>query len=313
MRVSNDIAKCNSLQMSTNDVALAVHRPQAGTNAVALRRAMLGVPAVMDALTPVEKAVFLATTDIPFSEYEDGALFGAMVDALKWIATDIGIRDTGSETWKMSNVRIAQIVKRYYPGYTIKDVKMAFEMTVTGEINEFFPKDRNGNPEKDHYQMFTVDYFCKVMNAYRQKRKQVLQKATEAVPRPEDVPNAKRDAYYRNLTRREAIWAFIRYKYHGYINLSAIDEMLVYDLLAKVGLAEPVVVTDQERHAILRETLNDASRLMTAEKERLKNVGIKAEQIQTPAFILARTKALKDTFDWMITEGVQITNYIKME
>lgn len=303
-----------SLLMTPKDVAVAIYRPQPGTKAVAVRRAMLSIPAVMESLDNIERAVFIATTDVPFSDYQDNAIFGVMADSLKWIAKDVGIRDTESEDWKVANVRISQIVKRYYPTFTIKDVKMAFEMTVTGELNNYFPKDRNGNPEKDHFQMFNVDYFCKVMNAYRMRRNEIIHKANKAVPEPERERDPKREMHYRNVSRRDTIQAFLKYKYRGVIDLSPIGEMLAYDNLANVGLADPVNVTEREQQAILADMLAEFSRKqMVADKAQLKRDGIKAEQIQFPAYRLARRNALKATFDWMIKEEIQITDYIKLE
>lgn len=302
----------NSLLMTPKDVAVAIYRPEPGTNALAVRRAMLSIPAVMESLDNIERAVFVASTDVPFAEYGDKSLYDVISESLKWIAKDIGIRDLQSEDWKTSIVRISQIVKRYYPTLTIKDVKMAFEMTVTGELNDYFPKDRNGNPDKDHYQMFNVDYFCKVMNAYRLRRSKIINKAIKSVPEPEKVDTPESIAYYRQIVSRTAIQAFVDYKENGRINLSSIMEMLVYDKLADVGLAEPVVVTEKEYNAILRDSIVELERKhLVADKAQLERDGCNAEQIQYPAYRLAKQKALKATFDRMIADGIQITDYVK--
>lgn len=304
-----------ALPMTHNDVSVALYRPQPGTKAIAVRRAMLSMPAVMDSLDSIEKAVFVATTDKPFDEYDDNELIMAFAGSMKWIAKDIGLRDTESPDFKAAVVRVSQIAKRYYPNLTIKDVKMAFELTVTGELNDYFPKDRNSNPDKDHYQMFNADYFCKIINAYRYRRSSVIAKANKAVPHPEQERDPKKDAYYRNCTRRSLIMAVLEYKYRGrWPQMSSIMEMLAYDNLANVGLADPVNVTEREQQAILSDMLAEFSRKqMVANKALLKRDGIKAEQIQFPAYRLARRNALKATFDWMISEEIQITDYIKFE
>lgn len=304
-----------ALPMTNNDVSVALYGPQPGTKAIAVRRAMLSMPAVMDSLDSIEKAIFVATTDKPFDEYDDNELIMAFAGSLKWIAKDIGLRDTESPDFKAAVVRVSQIAKRYYPNLTIKDVKMAFELTVTGELNDYFPKDRNGNPDKDHYQMFNADYFCKIINAYRYRRSSVIAKANKAVPHPEQERDPKKDAYYRNCTRRSLIMAVLEYKYRGrWPQMSPIMEMLAYNMLADLGLADPVNVTEREQQAILSDMLAEFSRKqMVANKAQLKRDGIKAEQIQFPAYRLARRNALKATFDWMISEEIQITDYIKFE
>lgn len=301
--------------MTPNDVSVAIYRPQSGTKAIAIRRAMLNMPAVMDSLEPIEKAVFIASTDKPFEEYDDNELIMAFAGSLKWIAKDIGIRDTESPEWKTSVVRIAQIAKRYYPTLTIKDVKMAFELTVTGELNEYFPKDRFGNPDKEHYQMFNADYFCKVMNAYRHRRSSVIAKANKSVPLPEQERNTKEDAYYRNCTRRSLIMAVLEYKYSGrWPQMSPIMEMLAYDMLANCGLAEPCEITAKEQIKIFEQTIAEYERkLKYHDARRLRNAGTNADEVQFNSKRAARKKALRAAFDYIIDNEIQIKDYIKYE
>lgn len=298
-----------SLLMTPKDVAVAIYRPQPGTKAVAIRRAMLGIPSVMESLDNIERAVFVATTDIPFSDYDDNAIFGVLKDTLEWVAKDVGIRDTESRDWKTSMVRISQIVKRYYPTFTIKDVKIAFELTATGELNDCFPKDRNGNPEKDHYQMFNVDYFCKVMNAYKLRRNEIINKANKAVPEPEREHNPHEETYYNNCIRRDVINMWLYYKYHGTMPESnPIAEMLAYDCLASVGLAEQVNLTDGQQRKIIEDMLLELSKNNDFDNN-LRRKGFE----DFPQYRMARMIALKATFDWMIKEEIQIKDYIKYE
>lgn len=304
-----------ALPMTPNDVSVALYRPQPGIKSIAVRRAMLSMPAVMDSLDSIEKAVFVATTDKPFDEYDDNELIMTFAGSLKWIAKDVGLRDTESPDFKAAVVRVSQIAKRYYPNLTIKDVKMAFELTVTGELNDYFPKDRNGNPDKDHYQMFNADYFCKIINAYRHRRSSVIAKANKAVPQPEQERDPKKDAYYRNCTRRSLIMAVLEYKYRGrWPQISPIMEMLAYDMLADLGLAEPYEITQQEQTRILEQTIAEYERkLQYHDARRLRNAGTNADEIKYNSTRAARKKALKAAFDYIIDNEIQITDYIKYE
>ena len=192
---------------------------------------------------------------------------------------------------------------------------MAFELMVTGELNDYLPKDRFGNPDKEHYQMFNADYFCKILNAYRVYRKAVINKAVEMVPKPVKQRNEAEERFYRNQTRKDIIAAFLFFKYRGYMpKLSPILEMLAYQDLAMVGLAEPFDVTPQEQQIILRRTLFELTqRQMIGDKKRVEQQGINAPDIQHGAYCLARLKALKRTFAEMVAEEIQITDYIKIE
>ena len=292
-----------------------VHTPPPGTTAIAIRRAIAQTPAIVEKLEPIERSVFLASTAKVAQEYDDAELIAVMADTLKWIAKDIGIRDTESPNWKITIVRFGQILKRYYPLFSVKDIRMAFELMVTGEFNDYLPKDRFGNPDKEHYQMFNADYFCKILNAYRVYRKAVINKAVEMVPKPVKQRNEAEERFYRNQTRKDIIAAFLFFKYRGYMpKLSPILEMLAYQDLAMVGLAEPFDVTPQEQQIILRRTLFELTqRQMIGDKKRVEQQGINAPDIQHGAYRLARLKALKRTFAEMVAEEIQITDYIKLE
>lgn len=292
-----------------------VHTPPPGTTAIAIRRAIAQTPAIVEKLEPIERSVFLASTAKVAQEYDDAELIAVMADTLKWIAKDIGIRDTESPNWKITIVRFGQILKRYYPLFSVKDMRMAFELMVTGELNDYLPKDRFGNPDKEHYQMFNADYFCKILNAYRVYRKAVINKAVEMVPKPVKQRNEAEERFYRNQTRKDIIAAFRFFKYRGYMpKLSPILEMLAYQDLAMVGLAEPFDVTPQEQQIILRRTLFELTqRQMIGDKKRVEQQGINAPDIQHGAYRLARLKALKRTFAEMVAEEIQITDYIKLE
>lgn len=298
-----------------NNVSVMVHTPPPGTTAIAIRRAIAQTPAIVEKLEPIERSVFLASTAKVAQEYDDRELAATMADTLKWVAKDIGIRDTESPDWKITIVRFGQILKRYYPLFSVKDIRMAFELMVTGELNDYLPKDRFGNPDKEHYQMFNADYFCKILNAYRVYRKAVINKAVEMVPKPVKQRNEAEERFYRNQTRKDIIAAFLFFKYRGYMpKLSPILEMLAYQDLAMVGLAEPFDVTPQEQQIILRRTLFELTqRQMIGDKKRVEQQGINAPDIQHGAYRLARLKALKRTFAEMVAEEIQITDYIKLE
>lgn len=292
-----------------------VHTPPPGTTAIAIRRAIARTPAIVDKLEPIERSVFLASTAKIAQEYNDAELANVMADTLKWVAKDIGVRDTESPDWKVTIVRFVQIFKRYYPFFSVNDIRMAFELMVTGELNDYLPKDRYGNPDKDHYQMFNADYFCRIMNAYKQYRNVVINRVTEMVPKPEQGRDKINEANAARSMRCEIINAFLHYKYRGYLPaISPIMEMLAYNELSKVGLADDFVVTEQEQQLILRRTLyNLTQRQMLGDKQRVEQQGIKAPEIQHPAYVMARYNALKRAFSEMVEREIQITDYIQAQ
>lgn len=299
--------------MEQNNNQIAV-RPVQKT-AVMMRREMVKIPAVMGALGPVEKAVFLASTAKTIAEYNAAELSAELAAALKWICKDVGYRSPDESDRQYLVIRTAEILKRYYAGLSLKDFRMAFEMSLTGELDDFLPRGRDGQPDRNHYQQFNAEYVCKILNAYKGRRAWVLKKANEAVPKEGPKPNPERERYYMNETRKDCIKAFEFFKENGRLpEMSPIAEMLCYDTLAAAGLAEKVEITLADQKEILQRTINDyARRGYIGSVRRLQRTGIDDPELEYDSFLLARHKALVATFRRMAEQGINITDYIKFE
>lgn len=294
------------------ETGVTIYKPK---SAVVVRREMAKIPAVMDALGPVERSVFLASTDKTIAEYDANELSIELAKALKWIAKDVGYRATDESERGYLVVRVAEILKRYYDGLTMRDFKMAFEMSITGELDDYLPKGRDGQADRGHYQQFNAEYVCKILNAYKGRRAWVLRKANEAVPKDEPKRDPAKDRYYRNETRRNCINAFESFKENGRLpEMSPIAEMLYYNELAAAGLADEIEITLADQKEILQRTINDyARRGYVGDVRRLKQTGTDDPELEHGSFVLARRKALAATFRRMVEQGITITDYIKFE
>ena len=206
-------------------------------DAVEHRRELLRKPEAMAVLTPVEKAVFLASTDKPIIEYSGMELAAEMAKTLKWILKDIGCRIADEGEMQYLVVRTAEILKRYYPSLTLKDFRMAFEMSLTGELDDYLPRGRDGLADRNHYQQFNADYVCKILNAYKMRRAAVINKAREAVPAPEPERDFEKERFYHNAMCDSLINVAEFYKVNGILpDISPIAEMLYYQTLATMDM-----------------------------------------------------------------------------
>lgn len=295
------------------ETGVTIYKPK---SAVVVRREMAKIPAVMDALGPVERSVFLASTDKTIAEYDANELSIELAKALKWIAKDVGYRATDESERGYLVVRVAEILKRYYDGLTMRDFKMAFEMGITGELDDYLPKGRDGQADRGHYQQFNAEYVCKILNAYKYRRAAILKKANDAMPpEPEKKISPEESRRLWNSIKTECIQAFEYFKENDRLpDISAIAEILFYDLLAAAGLAPEIVVTIDEQKAILQRTINYyARRGYVGDVRRLKESGTSDPELQHGAFTMARKKALKEAFAKMVSDGINITDYIKLD
>ena len=282
---------------------------------VMIRREMVNNPAVLNALEPVERAVFLASTAKTIAEYDAAELAAELATALKWICKDVGYRSPDESDRQYLVIRTAEILKRYYAGLSLKDFRMAFEMSITGQLDEFLPCGLDGQPDRNHYQQFNAEYVCKILNAYKGRRAVVLNKANEAVPKEEPKSNPERERYYRNETRKDCIKALEYFKEIGRLpQMSPIAEMLYYNELAAAGLADKIEITLAVQKEIWQRTINYyARRGYVGDVRRLKESGTDDPELEHDSFVLARRKALAATFRRMVEQEINITDYIKFE
>lgn len=286
--------------------------------AIDVRRAMVELPEVAKVLTPVEKYIFSASTKTQIADIDDETLVAKTGQMFRFIAKDVGyIIPTGDDAtdWVYTCTRLVQLLKMYYSQLTLSEVKLAFELLITGELDDYLPKDRDGNAERKHYQQFNADYFAKVLNAYQRKQNKVIGKAYTALPEPKRELTPEQKRYYRNKTVMTCLTCYLRYKYTGRLLFGMTDEMFVYDWLLAVGLAYKVEETEDDRKEALSRFLQRAARGFVNEFTvyHVRKQGTASPEIDYTAFEVGRRKEIKRAFDRMIEDEIYIYHYLKFE
>lgn len=300
-------------KVNTQSVALSVYNPPPGTKAIDIRRQMVQIPEVAKSLSPVEKYVFAASTKTQIAEIDDATLVAKTGQMFRFIAMDVGYNiPQNADDWAYICTRLLDIIKRYYSQLTLADIKLAFELVTTGELDDYLAKDSQGNPDKKHYQQFNADYFAKILNAYKRKQNNVINKAYKALPEPkrELSPEQKRAYHNETVARQREI--YLRYKYTGVFKLGIVDGMFLYNWLQKVGLADDVAGTDDDRKQALARYMQRVARGFVNQYEafHVKRKGADAPELDFTAYEIARDKEIKRTFDRMIADELQVDNYL---
>lgn len=299
---------------NVQNVALEIYNPKPGTKAIEIRRKMVQLPEVAKALNPVEKYIFAASTKTQISEIDDETLVTKLANMLKYIAMDVGfIIPQITEDWQYIQARTLDILKRYYSNFTLSDIKLAFELATTGELDEFLPKDKHGNPDKNHYQQFNADYFAKILKAYKQKQTDVIDKAYKAIPEKNNEISPAQIRRFEIQRQWRNRYIFLCYKYTGKLILVLTDDMFLYEWLQKCGLVDDVQVKEDDRKEAFARYMQRVARGMinqyTAFQVRRK--GTESPEIDFTAFEVARKKEIIKAFDRMISEEMQVDNYMK--
>ena len=299
--------------VNTQSVALAIDNPTPGTKAIDIRRQMLQLPEVAKSLSGVEKYIFAASTKMQIADIDDGTLIAKTGQMFRFIAMDVGyIIPTNPEDWTYICTRLLDILKKYYSQMTLADIKLAFELATTGELDEFLPRDSQGNPDKKHYQQFNADYFAKILGAYRKKQNEVIGKAYNALPEPKKEMTPEQKGYYHNRREARNRIVFLQYKYTGKISFEFGDEMFLYDWLLKFGFADEVEATEDDRKQAFAKYMHRAAIGMVNQYTafNVRRKGIDSPEIDFTAYEVARKKEIIRAFDRMIAEEIQIDNYL---
>lgn len=134
-----------------------------------------GMPAIIpQGMNQAEALVLEKSSGRKISETMDTELVKQIEGSLPFIFHDIGIH---SKPTAYEYSRLMQVLKTYFGDICFAEVKLAFELLITGKLDRYLPADRAGKAEKNHFQLFSMEYVMRVLNAYKAARASVKDKA----------------------------------------------------------------------------------------------------------------------------------------
>lgn len=299
----------NEIQKKDRTTDLAILQP--GTyRAIDVRSQMITVPEVIQALTPIERRMFEASIKTPVADFSDEELTHKVGLIAKYIARDAGIKSV--DDYEIA--RFMTVLKLYYSLFSLQEIRMAFEFAMTGELDEFLPRDKDGNPDKNHYQTFNIEYITKILNAYKKRRRETEHKAYTALPQPKSQISPETRAYYRREMKRTVIVSFLAYKYRGKLP-DNVNSFLIYAEIDRLGLAEPIQVTEADKKEAVARLLRKAHTGVIKEfvAECIRHLQTKHSDVISETGLIAKEKALIKSFEIMAKEEIQITDYITLK
>lgn len=286
-----------------------IHRPEPGTKAIDVRRAMLEIKEVQKALNSVECKIFQASTQKQICTISPDKLMSWGRQAFNSIATDCGyIIPRGVTEAAEICARFVKVLRDYYGQLTAGDIVLAFELANIGELDDYLPKDAHGEPDSNHYQNFNVKFIGKIVGAYIKRRTCVINKAYNAIPAP-NVDRLPTDvSKWRNEIMNDVRFSYLRYKYSGRMEFAPGAERGIYEHLYACGWCYEVKETDEDRRKayakFMRRALNGIMNAYTVADVRRK--GHDAPELDFEAYEVARAKEIRRAFDEMIKEEFNI-------
>lgn len=228
---------------------------------------------------------------------------------VKFIIQDVGIRNV--ESMKHTAAQFMMTLKKYYGQLSLNDVKVAFEMCLVGELDEYLPKNKYGDPDSDHYQEFNKAYYTKVLNAYMKRRAGAWSIARQLLPEPDLSISDEEKEHNRKAFLQDIYDAFDNYKEHG-TPPEFIFSIFFYEFVEAGLIKEAPEITRGTVDLALKRIIGGNYR----EREKKATQASYEENkyndlLYLESKIIQNNLAIKEAFDRFIKEGKDIREFVK--
>lgn len=257
-------------------------------------------------LSKVDQRIFVESTKRLISEEESeekkieylGIIFIG-------VCSDFGLNAPERSAVKSVFSSIFDVVDLYFDDLSFAEVKLAWRLLAVGELDNYLPKDRYGNPDKNHYGSLNVDYVTKVLKAYRKRKADMMAKTTALLPdKPKVTPEQERA--FLNVQANNFIFAIMKYKYSGRFKMES-DRIIsesTFKYMERLGYDMDTIPTYEDKKLALAQfkgrPINSFAQVF--EKECLATVGIEHEAVYFRALMIAKKRLLFRYWDEILRE-----------
>jgi hypothetical protein len=201
----------------------------------------------------------------------------------------VGIKDVT----KSQMTLFVDILRKYYSELTLSEIKLAFEFASIGKLDNFLPKNKDGSADKAHYQILSMNYISKILNAYKLYRDRIKLDLVSKKSKTKALKSGEIEKT-RKSNINFLIQCFEQYKNYGERIIFFVPKVYC-EYLVEAGLMEYIPETEiQEKRdfaKILKQKANQ-------------NEYVKEEMEEDN-----RTKAIYETFDKLIKNDQHLREY----
>lgn len=221
------------------------------------------------------------------------------------VCSDFGLNAPERSAVKSVFSSIFDVIDLYFDDLSFAEVKLAWRLLAVCELDNYLPKDRYGNPDKNHYGSLNVDYVTKVLKAYRKRKADMMSKTTALLPdKPKATPEQERA--FLNVQANNFIFAIMKYKYSGRFKMES-DRIIsesTFKYMERLGYDMDTIPTYEDKKLALAQfkgrPINSFAQVF--EKECLATVGIEHEAVYFRALMIAKKRLLFRYWDEILRE-----------
>lgn len=278
------------------------------------RRTVADDPAVMSKMSPTEAMVLHAGGQVSIASMTQEAFKESMVKTLKYIARDVGItywNNANDIFQKIDSIMV--FCAKFYRDMSPEDIRVAFDFSMAGKLDEFLPNDKDGKPDIRHYNEFGISYFSKIVNAYKAMKTKTWVKANRLLPEPiSELTQDQKNEYHQFLINQ------IHKKFDEYKEMDIRPKFLVPFLIVKEFRKHGIIdgninVTNEDvSNAFIRMTQdNNMSKYQKSRDAGLYEKGEIPQSVENKAIAIRYENIIVEVFDRCIESGIHIKDVVK--
>lgn len=277
------------------------------------RQMILKIVEAKGKLTSIESLVTTATTNPIIKELPQKHILEQVAILVPMICKDLGIVkwNNNEDNARYTKSRFYQTITKYYSGLSIESIKLAFDMLAIGQLDDYLPKDRNQQPEKNHFGEFSFEFYTRVLNAFVKKSSDVWGKVRLSLPKVENTISLEERNKNTNFIIREIWSAFDNYKANKIE--PAFDLEVYLNQLIESGLLEKHKATAKTINKAYNKLLID---IYISKIERTKMIAEfqhkrKTNKLEMEAQRIENNLTIQKYFDKLLLDAKDIREFLK--
>lgn len=189
----------------------------------------------------INEAISIAKKGTGVANIEGGELRKKSKIFLKFIFTDLGLRDQVSD---YDIARFLDYLTKYYKFITLEDIKLMFELYVIGRLPNV----------KDHWGKWSANFYISVVKSYIFYQMKKQQEDVKALPAPKITQKQIDDI--RNDFVNYVVVVFNRFKAKRVLRDRDLG-LPVYEFWKEKGLLEEIEITEADKKMSMKELFEE--------------------------------------------------------
>lgn len=258
-------------------------------------------------LNDTEQEITRASLSAKIKDMPNGKYMDDLSVILNYTAVDVGFAKPNLKEWDYIKIKLCETLKKYFYGFTLQEVTLAFELLQVGKLDNYLPLNSSGNPERQHYNRFGIEYFSRVLKAYLGLKNEVIAKVYQ---HGETAEPKKLESSATSDIRHSVYMSYLHYKYLG-TKPTWPNNHLIYRELYRANIIGDIDITEADKRQAMRILMQEVHNGLIGDfvGKCIRHLGAKHPDVNDKAYIVAQERTILQAFDEYIINGIQLEQH----